>query len=67
MKHIHKLMEREWYYVASCNCYFPYIEHRPNGILLDGSCKGLPPFVVPKEGCRPASYDEVLEYYKQPA
>lgn len=63
MKYIGNPLETVWYYVAACESYFPYIEHRPNGILLDGSCKGLPPFVVPFEGCRIATDEEVSRFY----
>lgn len=65
MKHIVRPLETIWYYVASCGCYFPYIEHHPKGILLDGKSHGVPPFVIPVDGCRLATYEEVVLFHNR--
>jgi hypothetical protein len=61
MKHIVNPLETTWYYVTVFGDYFPYIEHRVNGILLDGSKYGLTCFVVPFKGCRKATYEEARQ------
>lgn len=63
MKHITNPLETIWYYVTEYNDYFPYLEHRPNGILLDGSRMFGGAFIVPFDGCRQATYEEVREFY----
>lgn len=63
MKHINRPLETVWYYVTTYGHYFPYIEHRPNGILLDGTNLCGRVFVAPFGTCREASYDEVCEFY----
>jgi hypothetical protein len=65
MKHVISPMETTWYYVDAYDNYFPYIEHRPNGILLDGSRLCGRSFVVPFDGCRLATYEEVREFYNK--
>lgn len=65
MKHITNPIDTIWYYVTAYNDYFPYIEHRPNGILLDGHRLFGYAFVVPFDECREATYDEVREFYNK--
>jgi hypothetical protein len=65
MKHISNPLETVWYYVRTYNHYFPYIEHRPNGILLDGSMICGKSFTAPFESCRIADYEEVRKFYNR--
>ena len=62
MKHMRNPLETIWYYVPVYNDYFEYLEHRPNGILLDGGCCFGTPFVCPEHCCRIATYNEVREF-----
>jgi hypothetical protein len=63
MKHTDQPLETVWYYVATYKHYFPYIEHRPNGILLDGTRLCGRVFVAPFGTCREAPYEEVEAFY----
>ena len=63
MKHVSNPLETVWYYVTTCNAYFPYIEHRPNGILLDGRGYCGRVFTAPFEICRPATAEEVRQHF----
>lgn len=65
MRHCTNPLDKTWYYVPEFNNYFEYIEHRPNGILLDGGCCFGTPFVSPEHACRPATYEEVSEFHNQ--
>ena len=65
MKHAHSPLEVIWYYVPIYGNYFEYIEHRPNGILLDGTSLFGTQFVAPEECCRIATYDEFYEFHNR--
>jgi hypothetical protein len=67
MRHMRNPLDVVWYYVPVYHCYFEYIEHRPNGILLDGGCCFGTPFVSPEECCRVATYEEVCAFYNRQA
>lgn len=62
MRHIRSPLEVVWYYVPVYKFYFEYIEHRPNGILLDGYEYFGTTFVCPEHCCRIATYEEVREF-----
>ena len=53
-------LDERWYYVREFNDYFTYIEHRSNGILLDGGCCFGTAFIAPENCCRPATAEEVM-------
>ncbi len=63
MKHINQSTDVVWYYVTTCKHYFPYVEHRPNGIMLDARhvCGAF--VVAPFDTCRLATYEEVRDFY----
>ena len=63
MRHTSNPLEMVWYYVTTYKHYFPYIEHRSNGILLDGSMICGKAFTAPFEVCRQADFEEVCRFY----
>jgi hypothetical protein len=66
MKHIDKPIEVVWYYVTTCGHYFPYVEHRPNGIMLDARHVCGRFVVAPYGTCHKVPYEEVRAFYGWP-
>ena len=63
MRHVRNPMDVIYYYVPDYDDYFEYIEHRVNGILLNGDIAFGTPFVVPEDKCRIADYEEVRQFH----
>ena len=63
MNELRNPMNLMWYYVPLHDDYFPLIEYKPDGVLLDGTKNGWKPFIVKHEDCREAIYEEVREFY----